>query len=358
LWDEPDENWQQWARERLLSTIGRALLDACNQLCPQFDGKDLFLDLDSGPAMAETPLLPSGEYDVWVSEGTMGGAGAIEELFRQYTSSPRRFFQLALAALEPSDFEEVDVSLRSFVKALADDTEAQEIVQDARQAEGLEEKARVAERLRDALLQRGHTPHHSLLTALQSRLLRPGSSSQTDELLRRLILLMEQQEEQLGIEIDMRVFAYVASRQPTVREAFDSVPEFAGGDEKWRCSTIYGLLWPHGNAIRSRNLFYYHPFSEQPLPDRSLLQDLLLEGEAAVRVTEANWKTNLTTLLNEKGSCRILAPMGERGRLSQALLDLAVDPIEMDALLLYPSVGRIRQDGEWLEATVQLKEAF
>jgi len=357
LWEQPGPEWQEWARERLVSTVGRALLDACNRLCPQFDGKDLFLDLEAGPQPPGTPPLAPAECDIWITESTMGGAGIVEEVFRQYAANPRRFFEIALAALEPSDFEEVDASLRAFIKSLNADEEARELIVETRAADGLEQNSRAVEKLRDLLLRRGYTPHHALLTSLHSRLLRPGSSMDTDELLRRLVTLLEDQEVRVGVEMDMRVFAYVASLDPDIQQAFDSIPEFEGGQANWRCSVIYGLLWPHGNAIRSRGLYYPHPFSEQPPADAQLLQDLLLDPADVVKVSDANWKDSLAARLNDVGSCRLVSALAERERLSAALLELAVSPVEMGALLLYPSVGRIRQDGSRIEVSVRLKGA-
>jgi hypothetical protein len=358
LWLDPDADWETWARDRLLSTLGRALLDAANRLCPEFDAKDLLLDLDSGPPIPGTPPLAEDEREIWITEGTIGGAGAIEEIFRQYTANPRRFWELALAALDPSDFEEVDVALRGFIEGMGSDADLRETVAAVRQAEGLDETRRAAERLRRILLQRGYTPHHALLTALQSRILRPGSSERTDALLGKLVRLIEAQEDATGIEMDMRVFAYVASRDRSIKEAFDAIPDFGRGDDSWRCSVIYGLLWPHGNAIRSRALYYGHPFAEQAPAERSLLQDFLSRAEAKVAVSDPAWKTALAAALNSSGMCRLLARFDQRDQLSQALLELAVEPVELDALLLYPSVGRVRQDNGTLEVLVQVKEAI
>lgn len=49
------------------------------------------------------------------------------------------------------------------------------------------------------------------MTAINARILRPGSTPETDKLLLDLIRLWHQEEARLGIEIDARVFAHVAS---------------------------------------------------------------------------------------------------------------------------------------------------
>jgi hypothetical protein len=37
LWQEADADWEQWAVERFKSTLGAAVVEACQQLCPEID---------------------------------------------------------------------------------------------------------------------------------------------------------------------------------------------------------------------------------------------------------------------------------------------------------------------------------
>jgi hypothetical protein len=58
LWMQPDTTWEPWLRERFLSTLGAAVLDACQQACPDVDAGDLCLDIDPGPRGAEEGCPP------------------------------------------------------------------------------------------------------------------------------------------------------------------------------------------------------------------------------------------------------------------------------------------------------------
>ena len=53
---------------------------------------------------------------------------------------------------------------------------------------------------------------HSVIAAFSARVLRPGSNSSTDDLLRRLITEWESYESALGVEIDARTIVYVLRR--------------------------------------------------------------------------------------------------------------------------------------------------
>ena len=48
---------------------------------------------------------------VWLSEQTIGGGGLIQEALRRIGDSPRVFFDLVAAAIEPSIDEVVDVEM-------------------------------------------------------------------------------------------------------------------------------------------------------------------------------------------------------------------------------------------------------
>jgi hypothetical protein len=59
---------------------------------------------------------------------------------------------------------------------------------------------------------------HPVMTAINTRVLRPGSNQETAKLL-DLIRLWHEEEERLGIEIDARVFAYVVSNDDQLDRA-------------------------------------------------------------------------------------------------------------------------------------------
>jgi hypothetical protein len=56
-----------------------------------------------------------------------------------------------------------------------------------------------------------------VMTAINARVLRHGSTPETDKLLLDLIRLWHQEEARLGIEMYARVFAYVAIQNTSTR---------------------------------------------------------------------------------------------------------------------------------------------
>ncbi len=356
LWEDPDPGWHAWATDRLRSTIGRALLQAVISLSPQFEQRDLLLDLDGGAPEQPVAREGSSVVDIWISEPTIGGAGVVEEVFRQYTANPRRFFQIAISSLDPSELEEVDTALLQLIPEIPTSTEGRAVVEAMRQSATLAEKEHALKALKDYLLACGLTPHHTLISAIANRLLRPGTSDATDELYAELVRILRSEEGRLGIELDTRVFAYSASSHPDIVARFNAIPEFAGMDSQWRYGAVYSLLWAHGGSTRSRGLFYQHPYGDQPQPDRELLLDYLLTGAPPVDIENTDWQSQVTSALGRSGTVRLRSRVELREQLQVSLLQVCTEPVEIGALLLYPAASRVRQDGSWIEITLQLRE--
>ena len=82
---------------------------------------------------------------------------------------------------------------------------------------------------------------HWVMTAINARILRPGSNRETDKLLLDLIRLWHEEEERLGIEIDARVFGYIASTKDDLDGALAHLG-LIQPSSYWRFQVIYGLL--------------------------------------------------------------------------------------------------------------------
>lgn len=356
LWEEPGENWEEWIRRRFLSSLGQAIVEACRLLCPEFEGSNLLFDLDPGPRPAEATSAPDNIRELWVTEQTMGGTGIIEEIAQRYRSNPRRFFQLLESALSTSEFELVDTELRRILSLTQNDTDVQRALSDVRDADQLDALRTSNEHLRRLLAQRGILGIHVVYSALQTRILRPRSSASTDALLHQLVCDWKDEQERLGVEIDARIFAYVASRQSTYDTRLAAVHQEAVANTSWKFQTIYGLLWPSGRAVRERAYDSYNPFADLPKPDRLLLRDAMPNQKPPIAVSGASWVSEMKQRLRSTGSARLRSQATERETLQDALLKATTTVIEADVLRLYPRVEGIERDDAVLVATVTLPE--
>ncbi len=357
LWAAPDDRWHRWAAERFKSTLGCALLEACQQLCPDMDVADLLLDLDPGPRPAEVSPPEAGVEEIWITEAMLGGGGVVEEILRQFAADPRRFFRLAESALAPSDYELIDRELTCVLERSAADVDVASALAGVRGAEGNAPLQAAAARLRRLLSDRGLVVNHAVSAALHARLLRPGTSPTTDGLLRSLVRDWREQEERLGIEIDARVYAFLAAERPESATALASLGPVPHHDPYWRFQTLYGLFWPRGHLVRAQALASYNPYADAPAPDREILLDLLRAGEPSVRL-EGDWQPRVHAALAEHGAVRLEASFDDRDRLKEALLHAAATAVEAGFLHLHPHLASLTLEPGGAEATLDIREVL
>jgi hypothetical protein len=362
LWQDPDNTWSAWLRTKFKTTLGSALLDAVQQVCPDLDANDLTLDIDAGPQPDGAEVVPSDVDEIWLTERTVGGGGIIEVFLSRYGEDPRRFFDLVDAALRPSDYEVVDEQLTLFLEWLADthDSSVRRQVALLREAhsESHDAYARAFDALLRLLSQRGLFVSHSVVAALGTRILKPGSNASTDQMLHSLISDWQVREEQLGIDIDSRVFAYLHSRDSTLDDALEAFSDDAIETDRrqWRFRALLSVLWPRGYAIRGQRLSAYNPFAKLPDAEHALVRDCIRSGPHIVVITAGDWKRDVTTCLIRDSAVVLRAELGRLSSLRAALIAVTSDPIDTGFLLLHPRVRGVERGAGVVDVTVELAE--
>lgn len=226
-----------------------------------------------------------------------------------------------------------------------------------RASRGYDELRNATERLKSILSAKGVLVTHPVFSAVNARILRPGSSPESDQRLRELITTWRTLEEDLGIEIDARIFAYAASSSTSFRDALRQIDAAHHEDQQWRFHVIYSLLWPRGNYIRSRSLSSYNPFSSLRDADREVLLDCIRTREMHVSLVDPQWREKVTSALTEGGVVKLTAPASMGTELKRAALDLAAIPLEIGYMHLYPRTDKLQRDPETISLTISLEEA-
>lgn len=350
LWGPPDTGWQAWAAQRYASTLGAALLEATDRLCRDVGAQNLIMDVEFDDQ--------ASVCTIWLSEPSLGGGGIVEEFARRYTEDPRRFFRLVEASLAPSDFEIVDSELSRALRLAAEDAEVTDSMTQVRAATTNVATASSFRQLVRVLTQKGVSVTHPVMAALNARVLRPGSSSQSDEVIRTLVDEWKAQEDRIGVEIDARVFAYAASASSDI----DRVMPMGGGSladtRRRRFSTIYGLLWPRGSAVRANALQTYNPYHPHPPTDRALVLNALDFTTPVISLAKPNWRDELAQALIEAGTALLAAHPDATRELRAAAMELQGLPVDAGFLMLFPRVtGFDRSQGE-VRIRFELREAF
>lgn len=349
LWKDPDDGWQKWAAERFAATLGAALLLAADRLCHNVGAEALVVDTVMNP--------DSCSCRVWLSEPSIGGGGIVEEFARRYAEDPRRYFRLVEAALAPSDFEIVDSELTRAIALAVDDSTVRAQIAALRAADSHEVSQLAMRNLLHVLDERGIAATHPVIAAMNARVLRPGSSAESDSFMRELVEQWRREEVRLGVEIDARVFAFAASAS----EAADSLLDLPHGgttNRQWRFGTIYGLLWPRGAAVRASSLRAYNPYHPLPATDRVLLLSAVSSTADDIELADYDWPEQVGAALVRNGTASLRARPTSARALRRAIVELQAVPIDAGYLFLHPRViGFERRDGD-LIATFELREAY
>lgn len=350
LWNRPDAEWKKWARERWRVTFASAILQACKEITNQFDNNGLIFDLLENS---------NGKEEIWITEETPGGGGLIEEVVLKYQEDPRRFFRLVESTLGPSDYELIDSELSRTLQLANESQEIRDAFSAFRQSSSYHEQVNAVQNIHTMLYEKGILVSHPVKSAIYNRILKPGSSDKTDELLSVLMTLWKTEEARLGINIDSRIFAFVFSTNESLHEKFNTalshIDPSAIHDRKWRYQVIYSLLWPRGNQIRTRVLSVYHPFTKLEPTDREIVLDTILR-ESIISIADSDWKEKVQAALIANGVVKVKAELIDGEQVKQTLLDIASNPLEVGFLSLYPRIEGIERKGNHYYITLDMRE--
>ena len=97
---------------------------------------------------------------------------------------------------------------------------------------------------------------------MSNRILRSGSSFDTDYLLNEIIEEWKNLEDNLNIEIDSKVISFLQRDKNTIDTTLTNLgfnPP-SSNLENWRFNVIQSLLWSRGYIIRNSHLEKYNPY--------------------------------------------------------------------------------------------------
>ena len=351
LWQPIDQTWQQWLNLRYLTTLGAAIQDAVQSLCPDIDADSLAVDI-----ILEPPTAPVAA--IWLTETMVGGGGLIESLLSCYGEDPARFYALIEASLQAGEFELVDQQLASVVRLLAlepAESELSDAVAEFRNAVGLQSSRAAFDRLKSSLVGHQMLPSHAFIASLNARVLRPGSSQVSDRFVHDLLTDWHVSEQRLGIEIDARLIAAFAARNDLPDELQDMLGE-AGTSNDWKTGMIYGLLWPRGSLVRQQHLSIYNPYCNLPKTERLLVAESIPEWDVRIDITELEWEQRCQSILAQRGFVTLTCPKGSEQGLQNAFHTLMLDPVDAGSLHIYPALVGMRQSILAIEADIRLPE--
>jgi hypothetical protein len=340
MWQPDGDAMRAWLRRRLLATTGQAALASARLMCPEHDPEGLVVDVEPGVGPEGRPR--AGE--VWLSERSIGGGGFLEAFAARLQRDPRRFLRLMRRAIRPSTTEIIDRELRRILDALGQEGPLPDAVARYRGAASQADRVRAFRRVREALGTVGVVPHHTVVSALANRLLRPGTTSATDRAVAQVVAAWDEEEQRIGVEIGVRTWAFLSSS----RGDLDYGLALSGGGDlrQRRLDAIQSLLWPRGWRMRAEALQSWNPYSALPDPAPDVLRELVADDSPIVDVGEEAVAQRVRDLLAQDGVARIGGSAAEAGSVSDLLVELVTHPVETEFLRLHPRVAEVERTAD------------
>lgn len=344
-----------WLRRLVLETLGEAMLQACIAAAPRQATMDtLLVDIRDD--------AQGGTSSVWITESTLGGAGVLEAFAERFAAEPRLFFTALEAALAPTDLELVDGGLREIITLGLVDRDIGDEIARLRSTSSHSERAEIWRSLSHRLTQRGGIDlSHALSVSLNNRLLRTGSGPQLDRLLLDLLTHWDTLENRFGVEIELREFAYICSKDgplsAAVRAYLSATLPPAAIGQVTVLAAITSLLWPRASEVRKRVLQSYNPFRQARSTDPAIVRHLLLSRPiATIELSDPDWRLGLSEAFNAHGSARLAADAGDAPALRSALVMLIATPVSVGVLQFFPTVERVERFEGRILASLTLRE--
>ena len=355
LWEPLEEACHDWVRRRGLATLGGALLAAARRTCPEHDPEGLLVDIEPGVTEDGQDRLE----EIWLTETTIGGGGFLEALAQRMSTDPRHFLRITCAALAPGDAEIVDHELVRVVDLLAEGGDLAATFERYRKAARNDQREPALAEIRAAMSAEGIRATHAVVSAAAARLLRPGTGPATDQVTRDLVHRWRDEEERLGVELDVRTWTYLASDSEDLDRALAEVlPDAVGDRRQWRMDAIASVLWPRGWRVRAAALSSWNPYAELPPPMPEWLRTHLASGSVAVDATRPDALEQIRACLIQDGTLQVSAPLDQARRLSELLCHLVTSPIELEYLQVHPRLAEVIQQDRHLLATIELREVL
>jgi ATP-dependent Lhr-like helicase len=331
----------QWMRTVLANTLAATAQQSLCVLLPDVDDRSVLAD-----AFWREDCL-----EVWLSEAEAGGNGIITRLEQAYFEDPLRVLNIFARTLQPSDYEQIDFDLFQLLGQVVAGGGLANSLASVRGASDLQQRREANAELHSVLLSVGFCLSHSFLSVLHSRVLRPGSSSNTDEHLLELLEKWRNLEDFSGLEWGLNIAAHAMAAKNLGRSA-RSVDIF-----KDLCRN-QGLLWPRGNAIRQSEMSYYNPFQNGVTTTERILGSLLFAEQEPHVEFSSDYLTELHQVLEGAGRVDLIIPRAQVASISRLISEILLNPVDHSGLWLYPRIGAMKRLKDGLVLRIELAEAI
>ncbi|WP_068546534.1 protein DpdJ [Thalassotalea crassostreae] len=334
-------DFKNWAKKILGNTLSAGIQQMVCTAMPQIDEKTLIVD----------PVFDDdlNTLTIWLSEQDSGGSGVITQLQDLYADDPHRILGILTRSFEPGDYERLDSDLNALLRLSQENTNITDALYNLRDSKSHHQRIDANKALKLSLIKEGFQFSHSFSAVLHSRIVKSGSSSESDKNLFNYMSKWKEIEHLLGFELPMNIIGFLLATQNSSIEStqiFDSA-----------CK-IQSVLWPRGSAVRQSVLSFYNQFKTDGYrTERLLAAQLCRDDISEVSLHETDWLSQLHELIREHGVAKLVIPQKLKTNICKAISELHVTPVDTNGLFFYPRVKSVQYKKESAILTIELAEA-
>lgn len=339
-----DAAFVQWCFTLLGNTLSAALKQTVTVLLPDADERSLLVDPEFDSE--------NENHSIWLSEEDSGGTGVITQLQDLQAEDPLQFLNVFAQNLQNSEYEQLDFDLIGLMKSCGSNSAVQDVFENIRKAGDLESRISSNRMLKKTLTAQGFHFSHSFASVLHSRVLRPGSSSTTDENLANYLADWERLELKVALELPLNIVAFIL--------AFSRHESTIDNERIFNEScAIQSVLWPRGTQLRQSVLQFYNPFRMDinSRTERKLAAKLCKDTTVVVEITGPEWHAVLHNELRRSGRADLRVSGDRHSELNMFISLIHTVPIDTYGLLVYPRIVSMRHKSENITLRIELAES-
>lgn len=335
---------RDWVYIVLANTLAAGLQQAICTLLPNVGERSVQADTDFGSSR--------GEYlTIWLSEVESGGMGIVTQLQEQYAEDPIKVLNVFQRCLRPGDYEQLDSDLHETLEEMAQHGDLARAMEMVRTASNYDDRLGANRRLRAMLSERGFVVSHSFSAILHSRVLRAGSSAETDARLLSYLNRWREIEAQCGYELPMNIVAILLA----IEEVSIDNPAIAFD----RACGIQSVLWVRGSHIRHSALNFYNQFQVGNKRTERLLGEAMVHDKCeALNYDEKNWLNDVHQTLDVSGQVDLILTRTQVNAIPSIMATLHVNPLDTHGLQFFPRVGSVIHRGGEIRLRIELAETL
>lgn len=356
LWENLGDGFDEWVKKRYVATIAQAFRNSVVAQVADVSEDDLAVDVvwDN-----------DGAAQIFLTELNSGGLGQIELIIKNLRESPDKFLEAMRHSMtycpRNSVRQGLTDTLESIVKHNENQSELESALSQIRLAKGFKAQDQAKNALQNTLENAGLPASRTAVVTLVTKLLRPGSSANTDAAMYLLNKLWHRTEKRLGIEIDARVFAYLCSQRTSVKRRVVRLLREIGDEQDPSPAQIYSVIQQFllldcldscPECLDNPNL--YNNFGK---PSRSLARAKLNLDSTEILIDDKtkNWLDLARQFLRDEGRVQLTTDGNNLNRVIKTLQGLLAEEIEVGYLLLPVSIANVTRNSDKWRIELQLR---